>query len=507
MANNSAEKIGALISQIRMQRGMTQAEFAKHLNTSQSAVNRIEKGNQNISLEMLGRISEVLNKQIIKIGNGSLSFKIEGGKELSGSIATRVSKNATVAIMCAALLNKGTTRIIKAPKIEEVNRIIEVLNSIGVKTKWVNNSDLDITPPAKINIRDIDIEAAKKTRTVIMLIGPLLHEFKNFELPFAGGCKLGARTVRPHLEALENFGLSIESKEGSYQIKSARLAPNKPIVLSEMGDTTTENAIMAAARIDGITEIRNASHNYMVRDLCYFLEDMGIKIEGIGTNTLKVHGKKDIKTNFSYAPAEDPIEAMAFLTIAIVTNSEFTVTRAPIDFLQLEMLKLEQMGCKFEVGANYLAENGRSVLADIVIKKHQKLHALPDKLAALPYPGINMDNLPFFAPIVALAEGRTLIHDWSYENRAIYFTELSRLGVNITLADQHRVYIEGPTKFNAADIVSPPALRPAVIIMIAMMAAPGTSVLRNIYSISRGYEDLASRLNTLGASISVLHDI
>lgn len=506
--SSSAEKIGLLISQVRQQRGLTQAELAEQLKTSQSAVNRIEKGNQNVSLEMLGRISEVLNKQIIKIGNNTVSFKVEGGHELSGSIATKVSKNATVAILMASLLNKGTTRILKAPKIEEVHRIIEVLQSIGVKVKWVNNEkDLEISRPPKIRIDQIDEAAARKTRTVIMLLGALMHDMESFDIPFAGGCKLGKRTVRPHLEALENFGLSVHTSDTHYQARSTNKLPEKAVVLSEMGETPTENAIMAAAGIEGVTEIRYASHNYMVRDLCYFLEEMGVKIEGIGTNTLRVHGKKNIKKNFSYAPAEDPIEAMAFLSIAAVTNSEIEITRAPIEFLQLEILKLEKMGCEYEISETYLAENRRSELVDIKTKKHGQLIALKDKLHALTFPGINMDNLPFFVPIAAIAKGKTLIHDWSYENRAIYFTELNRLGANVTLADPHRAYIDGPSELTAADIVSPPALRPAVIVLIAMLAAEGTSVLRNVYSISRGYEDLADRLNKLGAKITILHEI
>ena len=505
---NSAEKIGQLISEVRQQRGLTQAELAEQLKTSQSAVNRIEKGNQNVSLEMLGRISEVLNKEIVRIGNKSVSFKVEGGRELAGEIETRASKNATVALLCAALLNKGTTRLLKIPKIEEVHRIIEVLQSIGVKVKWVNDDqDLEISRPAKLKIDKIDKEAAKKTRTVIMFLGPLLHEYDEFDIPFAGGCKLGKRTVRPHLEALESFGLKVKSTDTHYEVTSKFRKPDHAVILSEMGDTPTENAIMAAARTEGITEIRYASHNYMVRDLCYFLEDMGVKVEGIGTNTLRIHGKKEIKKNFSYAPAEDPIEAMAFLSIAATTNSEITIKRAPIEFLQLELFKLEKMGCKYDISDPYFAENGRSELVDITTKKHGQLVALKDKLHALTFPGINMDNLPFFVPIAALAKGKTLIHDWSYENRAIYFTELNRLGAQVTLADPHRAYIDGTDEFSPADIVSPPALRPAVIVLIAMLAADGTSVLRNVYSINRGYEDLANRLNKLGANIKVLHEI
>jgi UDP-N-acetylglucosamine 1-carboxyvinyltransferase len=505
---SSASKIGQLISEVRQQRGLTQAEFAQQLNTSQSAVNRIEKGNQNVSLEMLGRISEVLNKQIVKIGGESVSFKVEGGRELSGEITTKVSKNATVAIMCAALLNKGTSRIVKAPKIEEVFRIIEVFESIGVKIKWSNNEkDLDITPPAHFDMKNINAEAARKTRTVIMMMGPIMHEMNEFNIPYAGGCKLGERTIRPHLYALERFGLKVESREEEYHVTANVKLPDSPVILAEMGETPTEHVIIAAARVEGVTEIRYASHNYMVRDLCYFLQDMGVKIEGIGTNTLRVHGKKNIKTNFSYAPAEDPIETMAFLSIAAVTNSEFMIKRCPIDFLELELFKLEKMGCSYKISEVYKAENGRSDLVDITPLKHGTLVAPEDKIHALTYPGINMDNLPFFVPIAAIAEGTTLIHDWSYENRAIYFTELNRLGATISLADPHRVFIDGPSKLKANDMVCPPALRPAVIVLIAMLAAEGTSILRNVYSINRGYEDLAKRLNTIGAKITPLNKI
>ena len=508
IVSSSAQKIGQLVSEVRQQRGMTQAEFASALNTSQSAVNRIEKGNQNVSLDMLGRISEVLNKQLVNISSDSINFKIEGGRKLSGEITTLPSKNATVAIMCAALLNKGKTTIVKAPKIAEVFRIIEVLQSIGVRVVWKNDDqDLELTPPAKLKIDDMNAKAARKTRTVIMLMGPLMHEFKEFKIPYAGGCQLGTRTVRPHLHALEKFGVDVKATDGKYRITSKRTVPSAPLIMAEMSETATENAIMAAARSDGKTEIRYASHNYMVRDLCYFLQAMGVRIDGVGTNTLIIHGKKDIKKNVVYAPAEDPIESMAFLTIGAVTNSRITIKRCPIDFLQLELLKLEQMGCKFKLGQPYKARNNESTLVDITTLEHDGFVAAEDKLHALPYPAINMDNLPFFAPIAALAKGKTLIHDWSYENRAIYFTELNKLNAQVELVDPHRVYFEGVRRLKAAEVVCPPALRPAVIIMIAMLAAEGTSVLRNIYSITRGYEDLANRLNAIGANITVMSDI
>ncbi len=263
---------------------------------------------------------------------------------------------------------------------------------------------------------------------------------------------------------------------------------------------------MAAALNDGITTIRNASPNYMIQDLCFYLEKLGVKIEGIGTTTLVVQGVRDINKNIEYAPAEDPIEAMSFIAAAIVTKSEITIERAPIEFLEIELKFLENMGFQYEMTDEYTALNGRTRLVDISTKVSQ-LKAPVDKIHPMPFPGLNIDNLPFFALIAATAKGRTLIHDWVYENRAIYLTELNKLNAKVELVDPHRIYIEGPTRWKPAEIVTPPALRPAVVILLAMVAAPGISVLRNVYSINRGYEDLANRLNTLGANITIIRDI
>jgi UDP-N-acetylglucosamine 1-carboxyvinyltransferase len=197
---------------------------------------------------------------------------------------------------------------------------------------------------------------------------------------------------------------------------------------------------------------------------------------------------------------------MSFIAAAIVTKSEITIRRAPIEFLEIELKTLEDMNFQYEISDEYVAQNGKTRLVDITTKV-SSLVAPQDKIHPLPFPGLNIDNLPFFAVIAATAKGQTLIHDWVYENRAIYLLELTKLNANVKLLDPHRVLIEGPTKWKPAEVVTPPALRPAVVILLGMLAAPGVSVLRNVYSISRGYEDLANRLNTLGAQITVIRDI
>jgi UDP-N-acetylglucosamine 1-carboxyvinyltransferase len=304
---------------------------------------------------------------------------------------------------------------------------------------------------------------------------------------------------------LEHFGVSIDTTEDSFVVKTSPVCPEE-IVLYESGDTVTENVLMAAALSPCVTTIKYASANYQVQELCAFLALCGVKIEGVGTTTLVVHGVESINSDIEYTLAEDPTDTMFFLAAAILTNSSITITRCPIDFLELELLKLEKMGFKYSLSKRYLSENGLTKLVDIKTKP-SKLVSLHEKIYARPYPGLNIDNLPFFAVIATQAEGQTLIHDWVYEKRALYFTELDKLGAETVLADPHRIYITGPTKLRATELICPPALRPATILLIAMLGAEGRSVLRNIYSINRGYENLVERLTTLGADVRYLSDL
>lgn len=504
-----ARRVGTLIRDSRKNRGWTQSQLAETLGTSQSAINRIEQGNQNLSLDLLTRISEALDSEIVSIGrSGPLHLRVDGGRKLAGSIDVKTSKNAGVGLLCASLLNDGRTVLRKVARIEEVHRILEVLNSIGVKTRWLNaDNDLEIVPPAVLDLASLDLDAARRTRSIIMFLAPLMHHEKHFELPYAGGCALGTRTVEPHLTALRPFGIEVSAAAGSYSVEvDPSVRPSKPIVLTERGDTVTENALMAAARTDGVTVIRNASSNYMVQDLCFFLLELGVQVDGIGTTTLTVHGVPEIRRDVDYSPSEDPIEAMSLVTAAIVTGSEITVCRVPIEFMEIELALLEEMGLSFDQTPEYPAANGRTRLVDVTVHP-SKLHAPLDKIHPMPFPGLNIDNLPFFALIAATAEGSTLIHDWVYDNRALYLTELTKLGAKVTLMDPHRIYVEGPTHWSGTEVICPPALRPAVVVLLAMLAAKGTSLLRNVYVIDRGYEQLADRLNLLGASIHPFRDV
>ncbi|KAK6330487.1 hypothetical protein TWF696_003378 [Orbilia brochopaga] len=439
---------------------------------------------------------------------GKVNLRIEGGHQLSGDVTLRTSKNAAVALLCASLLNYGVTRFPRFPQIEEVFRMIEVLESIGVVLEWMDNSTLEVRRPEKLQLENLDNEAAKVTRSILMLIGVLMHESKNFEIPNAGGCQLGQRTVEPHVDALAEFGVDVIEMCNQLRVTVNKCTPCE-ITLHEAGNTVTNNVLLAAARTFGETFIQAASADYMVQDLCFFLQKLGVGIEGIGTPLLRVKGAGRIQEHITYSLTEDPIEAMFFITTAVVTDSEITIRRVPFRWISLELLKLKKMGLRYTMANTCKASNGCISLADLTIHRHKGcLQALSDKIHPNIWPGINPDSLPYFVPIAAVAAGRTIIHDWMYDGRTVHYCEMAKLGVAIEMADPHRVYVEGPTKFHPPEekLACPPALRPATILLISMLAANGVSVISNIYTINRGYENLVARLNSLGAHVYAFYD-
>ena len=501
MQQTNQTKIGNFIRKIREERGMTQAEFAKALATSQSAVARMENGDQNFSLGQIAKISEILDRNILSITK-SIDFEIEGGHPLNGSVHTNYSKNGAITMMCAAMINHGKTVLRGVPRIEEVYRYMEIMESIGVSVRWIATDVLEIVPPKVLDLANLDVETTRRVRS-FTFAGALIHWTDSFQFPHSGGCKMGERTLSAHKYGLEKFGVKIKTLEHVYDVRASKLKPAE-FVLFESSDTGTITTLIAAAGIPGKSVIKFATSNYQVQDVCFLLEKFGVKIEGIGTTTLTVYGKENINENVEHWNSEDPIESMFFITAGIMTKSTLTITHCPIEFIELEIEKLIHMNAKMKLSKKYLSNNGKTELVDITVMP-SVLTAPHDKLHTQPFPGLQNDNLPFFATIATQAKGTTLIHDWTWENRAIYFTELNKLGASVRLIDPHRALVDGPTKLKGAQIVCPPALRPSATILLAMLGAEGKSVLRNVYSITRGYEEIAERLNAIGAKIKVIH--
>ena len=425
---------------------------------------------------------------------------VRGGKPLKGTIATSSGKNAPLAVLAGTLLVRGESILHNMSQVEEVQRLLEIMASIGVAYEWIGERTLKVDSSGPLNMDSIDKKASRATRIVLLLMGALAAHEKQFKLYKSGGCKLGERTVRPHLMALEKFGVRIINTSGYYEVTTKKLKA-ADVVMFESGDTATENAVMAAVLAPGNTVIKYASANYMVQDLCHFLNAAGAQIDGIGTSTLHIKGVKSLHNVNGFHIIPDPVDAMAWISLAITTRSPLTVKNCVLDFLDLELEHLRVMGQQFTLKNERMSDSGHYRLADITLKP-SLLTALPTKLHGKPYPGLNIDNVPLFIPILTQAKGQTLVHDWVYENRAVYYLELQKLGGQVLLLDPHRALVTGPSKLQAGEVICPQALRPGMAILIAMIAAKGTSRLRQPYMIERGYEQLIERLQGVGVDIT-----
>ena len=427
------------------------------------------------------------------------TFVIQGGRTLHGTIEAGSGKNAPLALICASLLVRGKVVLGDMSHAEEIERMLQILGSIGVRYDWRDSRTLALDTSAPLRLNQIDKKNCAATRVVLLLLGALAARARCYRLYKSGGCQLGQRTVRPHVFALQKFGVEVKSYAKYYAVTNKPLRAAE-VVMYESGDTATENALMAAVFAPGETTIRYASANYMVQDLCHFLVAAGAKIQGIGTTTLTISGVKRLRAVSRYRAAPDPVDAMAWIALAITTRSALTIKNCSLDFLDLELEHLAIMGQKFQIENRRRSPSGHFPVGDIKITP-SRLQALPDKLHGRPYPGLNIDNVPLFIPILTVARGTTLVHDWIYENRAVYYLELQKLGANVLLLDPHRVLITGSTALRGNDVVCPPALRPGMAILIAMLAAKGKSTLRNVGMIERGYEELITRLQKVGARI------
>jgi len=428
------------------------------------------------------------------------SFRIEGGHELKGIIETSSGKNSPVAILFAALLIEGSVTLRNMSRVAEIDRVLEMFASIGVGVSWPDETTLKLDTSGSLRMEDIDRTACAETRIALLFLGALAKRARNYKIYKSGGCKLGERTIRPHLYALNKFGVHVTSRASYYDVQTKKVM-GQDIIMYEAGDTATENAILAAVLAPGRSRIAFASANYMVQDMCYFLRQAGAKIGGIGTSTLIIRGVKSLKKSVEYTIMPDPVDAMAWVSLGIVTKSMLTIKHCPIMFMELELEHLRVMGQELRISKRRLSASGNFELVDITTIP-SKLLALPDKLHPRPFPGINIDAIPLFLPILAQAKGTSLVHDWVYENRAVYYLELQKLGVQMTLLDPHRVLIEGPSTFSPSVINCPPAIRPGMAILITMLAAKGVSTLKEVYPIDRAYDQLIERLRSVGAHIS-----
>jgi UDP-N-acetylglucosamine 1-carboxyvinyltransferase len=412
-------------------------------------------------------------------------FEIKGGNRLRGEIDVRGSKNATTPILAATLLTKEKCIISNIPLIEDVFRMLEILESMGAEIKWLGERKISVQA-RNIKPEKIDVKKVKQLRSSILLLGSLSARFNKFKLYHPGGCVIGKRPVGTHFDALRKMGVEINQKEKEYIINAAKRR-SANVVLREMSVTATENAMMLAAGMTGKTVLKICACEPHVEDLGRFLISMGAKIKGLGTHTLEIVGTKKLQ-GAKHTIIPDANEAATFLIMGVATQSPIRVKNAREENLDLVLEKLKEFGADFKINKNYI---------EVIPAK--KLKAV-SKLDTRTYPGIPSDVQAPFGILATQAEGQTLLHDTLFEGRFNYIGEIKRMGANAKVVDMHQVMITGPEKLKGK-LIKSFDLRAGASLIIAALLAKGKTVIEDIYQVDRGYEKIEDRLQKIGADI------
>ncbi|MBU1164089.1 UDP-N-acetylglucosamine 1-carboxyvinyltransferase [Patescibacteria group bacterium] len=421
------------------------------------------------------------------------NFEITGNKPLSGEITVSGAKNAATALIAASLLFDGKTTLDNVPKIEDVNRMLEIMESMGSVAEWIGENKLSIDN-ANIDPTKMNSESVCKLRSSVLLIGSLINRFQTIKMPYPGGCQIGARSFDTHILALEKCGFVVKQDEKFLYFEKTK-DPLSEILLTEISVTATANVILAMTVGKYKIKLLNADYGYSIQDLCTFLNKAGAKIKLVNSHDLEIKGVKNLKS-IEYNVIPDPIETGTFISLAAATKSNITIKHTTVDFLRLEMEKFRLANVDFEIKEVGKADHYK--LVDIVIKA-SKLKAVK-RVHDMPYPGFMSDLLPPFAVMMTQAEGTSLIHEWMYEGRLKYVNELIKMGADATICDPHRVIIVGPSKLTGQEMEMSD-LRAGATLVIAALVAEGKSKISNIYQVDRGYEKIDLRLNLIGADI------
>lgn len=412
-------------------------------------------------------------------------FLIEGGKSLNGTVEVSGYKNSAGAVLAASLLSEEPSVIDNLPRCLDVLNLVEILKQIGAEVEWLTPKKVKVSPK-NIDPSNIPVNIFEKMRVSVLLIGPLLARFKKIKLPHPGGDKIGFRPITSHLEAFQNFGVTVKKEDGFYIFQAPNHKKGTQVVLREFSVTATENVMMLASKAEGETKIEIAAAEPQIQDLGNFLQKMGVKIKGIGTHTITLKGKKDLSgTDFSIC--HDPTEAGTFLIAFAATGGEGVIKNVNPEHLSLFLKKMKEIGVRFNIKDS-----------EIIVKKSRKLS--PTKIQVLPYPGFPTDLQPQTSVLLTQAKGKSLVHDPLYENRFNHLQELREMGADIEIADPHRALIFGKTKLKGSRI-NAPDIRGGAALILGGLLAKGKSSIANVYQIDRGYEEFDDKLRKIGASI------
>ncbi|GAB1431400.1 UDP-N-acetylglucosamine 1-carboxyvinyltransferase [Spirochaetota bacterium] len=418
-------------------------------------------------------------------------YRIEGGHPLKGTIKASGNKNAALPCIAACLLSEEPVTLRNIPEIEDVLVMLDICKDLGAKVERVDKNAWRIDASG-LESSEIPASLSAKVRASILFAGPLLARLGNLSLPPPGGDVIGRRRLDTHFLALEELGARIEI-DGCFKFSANKLK-GSDIFLDEASVTATENAVMAAALAEGRTIIRNAASEPHVQDVCRLVSAMGAKVYGIGSNILTVDGTKKLHgADFSIGP--DFMEIGSFIGLAALTRGDITITGVVPDELRMMKLAFARLGISWRIDGDSLS-----------VHSGQSMKIVPDlggqipKIDDAPWPGFPPDLTSIMTVVATQAEGTVLIHEKMFESRMFWVDKLIGMGARIILCDPHRAVVSGPSRLRGDSLTSPD-VRAGMALVLAALCAEGTSIIKNVYQIERGYEHLAERLQALGARI------
>ena len=408
-------------------------------------------------------------------------YIIKGGNPLVGEVSIGGAKNAALGILAAAIMTDETVTIENVPNVRDTRVLLQAIEGIGAKVKYVYNNCVQING-GDINDINVDYEYIKKIRASYYLLGALLGKYKKSQVALPGGCNIGSRPIDQHIKGFKALGAEVEIAHGKINTKADRLIGNH-IYFDVVSVGATINIMMAACMAEGDTIMENAAKEPHIVDVANFLNAMGANIKGAGTDVIRIKGVKRLHgTTYSIIP--DQIEAGTFMFAAAATKGDITVRDVIPKHLESISAKLMEMGCTIVEGDDSVRVIGCDELKCTNVK-------------TLPYPGFPTDMQPQVSVTLALAKGTSMVTESIFENRFKYVDELNRMGSNIKV-EGNTAYIEGVEKLTGTQL-SAPDLRAGAALVIAALAAEGISEIDDIVYIQRGYEDFEGKMRKLGA--------
>ena len=481
------KRIGEAIAARRGEIGMTQKELAHVLKTSQSAIARIEQGEQNLTAEMLTKISAALKKDLISLMSGSSSFIIDGGRMLEGTIAVRGAKNSVLKILAASVLYENPVTITNVPLIEDVFRMIELLEHAGATVERIDERTLRVDSSG-IHNPELHMEVAKRFRGSIVLVASLLARLGRVKFPHPGGCVIGARPIDLFLKGWKHMGGRVKEEPFGYDI-SLKSSRGAKYMFRHISVTGTEALILTAVLSHGKTVLMNAACEPEIPHLAEFLNQSGAHIEGAGTHTIEITGTggRLLRSTSSFSVLPDRIEAASFLLLGAALGKRITITNCVSLHIQSMIEVLLEAGVPINIEGTNITVRKPRVLKSVSVRTHE-------------YPGFVTDFQAPFTVLMTQARGQSTIFETIFDGRFNYIDNLNRMGANIILHNPHRIAVVGQTPLRAREIESPD-LRAGLGFVLAALIAKGRSKINDIYFIDRGYERIDARLRSLGAFI------